>query len=38
MLPKSKLGEQMLRKLKCYADDKHDHQAQKPETLELNNL
>src|SRR5262245_45241145 len=30
MLPKTKLGEAMWRKLKVYADDKHPHQAQKP--------
>ncbi|HVT81187.1 MAG TPA: 50S ribosomal protein L13 [Phycisphaerae bacterium] len=35
MLPKNKLGEQMLRKLKCYKDDKHPHAAQRPEKLEL---
>ena len=30
MLPKSKLGKHMFRKLKVYAGDKHPHQAQKP--------
>ncbi len=30
MLPKSKLGNQMYRKLKVYAGDKHPHTAQKP--------
>jgi len=35
MLPKSKLGEQMLSKLKCYKDEKHPHAAQRPEKLEL---
>lgn len=35
MLPKSKLGEQMLTKLKCFVDDKHSHSAQRPEKLEL---
>lgn len=30
MLPKSKLGKQMVRKLKVYAGDKHPHQAQRP--------
>jgi len=35
MLPKNKLGEQMLSKLKCYPDDKHPHAAQHPEKLEL---
>ena len=35
MLPKTKLGKQMYRKLKVYAGDKHPHQAQKPEPLSL---
>jgi len=35
MLPKSKLGEQMLTKLKCFDGDKHTHTAQRPEKLEL---
>ncbi len=35
MLPKTKMGEQMLRKLKCYRDTDHPHAAQKPETLKL---
>ena len=30
MLPKTKLGKQMYRKLKVYVGDKHPHQAQKP--------
>lgn len=30
MLPKTKLGKHMLRKLRVYAADKHPHQAQKP--------
>ena len=30
MLPKTKLGKQMLRKLRVYATDKHPHQGQKP--------
>ncbi len=33
MLPKTKLGKQMLRKLRVYAGDKHPHQAQKPVAL-----
>jgi large subunit ribosomal protein L13 len=33
MLPKTKLGKQMYRKLKVYAGDKHPHQAQKPAAL-----
>lgn len=35
MLPKSKLGRQMIKKLKVYAGGKHEHQAQNPQTLEL---
>jgi hypothetical protein len=30
MLPKTKMGDAMWRKLKVYADSKHPHQAQKP--------
>jgi large subunit ribosomal protein L13 len=33
MLPKTKLGKQMYRKLKVYAGDQHPHQAQKPVAL-----
>jgi large subunit ribosomal protein L13 len=33
MLPKTKLGKQMYRKLNVYAGDQHPHQAQKPELL-----
>jgi len=33
MLPKTKLGRAMARKLKVYRGDKHPHQAQKPETV-----
>lgn len=36
MLPKSKLGRQMLKKLKVYRGPEHDNQAQKPEKIELN--
>lgn len=35
MLPHTKLGRSMAGKLKVYAGDKHPHQAQKPEALEL---
>ena len=35
MLPKTKLGKQMYRKLKVYAGDKHPHAAQKPSALAL---
>jgi large subunit ribosomal protein L13 len=33
MLPKTKMGKQMYRKLKVYAGDKHPHQAQQPKVL-----
>jgi len=33
MLPKTKLGKQMYRKLKVYAGSRHPHQAQKPVAL-----
>src|SRR6516225_10680414 len=35
MLPKTKLGKQMYRKLKVYAGDHHPHAAQKPAVLEI---
>lgn len=35
MLPKTKLGKAMAKKLKVYADAGHQHHAQKPETIEL---
>jgi large subunit ribosomal protein L13 len=35
MLPKSKLGKAMGKKLKVYADAEHRHTAQKPENVEL---
>jgi large subunit ribosomal protein L13 len=35
MLPKSKLGRQMISKLKVYRGEKHPHEAQKPEVLQL---
>ena len=35
MLPKNKLGKQMLTKLKVYDDENHPHSAQKPLTIEL---
>ncbi len=35
MLPKNRLGRQMIKKLKVYADGRHPHAAQKPEPLEL---
>ena len=33
MLPKTKLGKQMYRKLKVYAGEKHPHAAQKPTAM-----
>ena len=35
MLPKTKLGKAMAKKLKVYADAEHRHTAQKPEKIEL---
>ena len=35
MLPKTKLGKQMYRKLKVYPGDRHPHAAQKPAALSL---
>jgi large subunit ribosomal protein L13 len=35
MLPKNKLGRQMLKKLKVYAGPDHPHQAQQPKPFEI---
>lgn len=35
MLPKSRLGRKMLKKLKIYAGSKHEHAAQQPVPLDL---
>ncbi len=35
MLPKNKLGRQLIKKLKVYAGDSHPHQAQMPEPINL---
>ena len=35
MLPKNTLGRQMLKKLRVYAGDQHEQQAQKPELMEI---
>ena len=35
MLPKSKMGKQMLTKLNVYRGDKHPHEAQKPQVKAL---
>lgn len=34
MLPKSRLGRQMYKKMKVYAGDQHPHEAQQPKPLE----
>lgn len=36
MLPKTKLGERMIKKLKVYPGSEHPHTAQKPRELTLN--
>jgi len=36
MLPKNRLGRQMLKKLKVYRGPEHEHQAQRPEKIEIN--
>ncbi|MFQ5861852.1 MAG: 50S ribosomal protein L13 [Candidatus Brocadiales bacterium] len=36
MLPKTKLGEKMIKKLKVYAGPEHPHGAQQPKELTLN--
>ena len=35
MMPDGKLGRQMFKKLKVYAGPEHNHESQKPETLEI---
>jgi len=35
MLPKNKLGRQMIKKLKVYAGSAHPHEAQQPKALEI---
>lgn len=35
MLPKNRLGRQMLKKLKVYQGPSHEHQAQQPEKIDL---
>jgi large subunit ribosomal protein L13 len=35
MLPKTRLGKAMIKKLYVYAGEKHPHEAQKPEEIEL---
>jgi large subunit ribosomal protein L13 len=38
MLPKNTLGHQEFMKMHVYADANHKHEAQKPETLDINKL
>ncbi len=35
MIPKNRLGRQIIKKLKVYSGDKHDHAAQKPELIDI---
>ncbi len=35
MLPKNSIGRKMIKKLKVYRDDKHEHQAQQPEVKNI---
>ena len=35
MLPRTTLGHQMIKSLKIYPEDQHNHQAQKPETVSI---
>jgi len=36
MIPRSRQGRQVIRRLKVYAGPEHEHAAQKPEVLEVN--
>lgn len=38
MLPKTRLGAAVLRNLKVYAGNEHQHEAQQPRTINLNDL
>ena len=38
MLPKNTLGRKLFTKLKVYVGDQHPHDAQKPETLNINTI
>ena len=38
MLPKNKLGAELFRNLKVYVGSEHDHEAQKPKTINLNDV
>jgi large subunit ribosomal protein L13 len=37
MIPKNRLGRQLITKLKVYKGDKHPHAAQQPAQLKINN-
>lgn len=38
MLPKNKLSDEIIKKLKTYPDDKHKHEAQNPEKIKIGEL
>jgi large subunit ribosomal protein L13 len=38
MLPKNRLGRQMIKKLKVYAGPEHPHQAQKAKPFEITQI
>jgi len=38
MLPKNKLGAELFRNLKVYADAEHNQEAQKPKTININDI
>jgi large subunit ribosomal protein L13 len=38
MLPKNTLGRKLFTKLKVYAGSEHPHEAQKPQTLEIQTI
>ena len=35
MMPKTNMGRRMMKKLKIYADDRHEHHAQNPQPLSI---
>jgi len=35
MLPKNRLGRQMIKKLRVYSGPEHNHEAQQPEVYEI---
>ena len=38
MLPKNRLGRQLIKKLKVYAGPEHPHAAQKPQPFEITQI